>query len=120
MYPRLEIVLERTEPGRVGSPLHGGVGLDLLGLLNAGDDGLPGLLQRLYLDGAGGGELRRQLGLVGGVLRVFEQHLIGALVQGLHGLGLDFLPLEEHRLGQGLLEDRQGDDKGGVDLADQI
>ena len=96
----VEVRLDRLQALLVVDPLPAGVLLDLPGLVDAGDDGLPGLLQGLDLDRAARGQAGGHLGLLGGVLRVPDQHLVGLGVQGGHGLGLDALPLEHDGLGQ--------------------
>ncbi|CAN3975564.1 thioredoxin-disulfide reductase, partial [Dysosmobacter welbionis] len=88
--------------------------------VDTADDGAPGLLQRLDFNGAAGGQTGGHLGLLRRVLGVADQHFIGLGVQGAHGLRLQPLALEHDGLGQRLLEHRQGDDEGGVDLPHQI
>ena len=54
------------------------------------------------------------------ILCILQQHLVGLFIQRCHGLRLDLLTLEHDCLRKCLLEYRQGDDKCGIDLADEV
>lgn len=111
MHPGLEILLEGVQLSGIRDSLCAGIFLDAPGFFNTVYNGLPGLFQGFHLDGAGRGQLCRQLGLLRRIPGIFEQHLVGAVVQRLHRLCLDLLALEQNRLRQRLFKDGQGDDK---------
>ena len=67
-----------------------------------------------------GCQLCRHLGLLHGILCIFNKHLICFLVQCRNGFCLDLLAFQHDRLCQCLLKYRKCDDKCGIDLADQV